>query len=268
MQVEAIDQLVQPPHLGLPVGAAGTADDHQGGVLLGQVGQGADGDIGPLEGLDPPDEQEQRPVVAEIEAESEGGPGLGLVAGGEQAVVDAGGDDLDAFGDGVVEALELGRLVVGKGQDGIGAADDLGLGPGPQSVMVGVVLRLDPGQGVEGGHQGELELVLEDMARQSGQPVVGMDEVGPPDAFELDPDAGGEVVDQLDQVVDADGSVGAGVDVVDPEAGLDGHDRRQAVGPGAGVDVALDAGPGQGPAQLTDVDVHPPAVAGAGLSER
>jgi hypothetical protein len=182
-------------------------------------------------------------------------------------VVDAGRDDLDALGHGVVEPLELGRLVVGQGEDGVGTADDLGLGPGPQPVMVGVGLGLDPGQRVERGHQGQLELVLELVARQSRQPVVGMDEVGPPRSVELAADPGGELVDQVDQVVDAHRRLGAGVDVVDPEPGLDRHHRRQPLLPGPGVDVAVDAGPGKGAAQLADVDVHPPTVAGAGLSQ-
>ena len=95
-----------------------------------------------------------------------------------------------------------------------------------------------------------------------------MDEVGPEGAFELEADAGGELVDVLDQVVDRQRGPRAGVDVVDPEAGLDRDHARQALPPGPGVDVAVDAGPGQGAAQLADVDVHAATVAGAGLGQR
>ena len=183
-------------------------------------------------------------------------------------MVDAGRDDLDPLGDGVVEALELGRLVVGQGQDGVGAADDGGLGLGPLAVVVGGVLRLHPGQGVERGHQGQLELVLEGVAGKPRQPVVGVDEVGPEGALELEADAGGELVDVLDQVVDRQGGPGTGVDMVDAEPRLDRHHARQPLLPAPGVDVAVDSRPGQGAAQLADVDVHPSTVAGAGLRQR
>ena len=142
-EAQLVDQAVDPAQLGLAVGTAGPADHDQAGVGVGQLGQGADGDVGPLERLDAADEEQQgsarrgRVGAGDGHVDADGGPGRLLVAGGEQAVVDARRHDLDALGDGVVEALQLGRLVVGQGQDGVGAADDVGLGPGPLPVVVG-----------------------------------------------------------------------------------------------------------------------------------
>ena len=63
-------------------------------------------------------------------------------------------------------------------EDRVGAADDLGLGL-DAALRLGVAgLGLHPGEGVERRHQREVELVLEPVAGDARQPVVGVDGVG------------------------------------------------------------------------------------------
>jgi hypothetical protein len=263
-QPEVGDQVVEAGQLGLALGAARPAHQQQGRGVgpLGQGGEGPHGDTGPLEGLDAAHEEQHRAL-----AQAQEGPGLPLVAGGEEVVVDAGGHDLDALGDGAVQPFQLGRLVGRAGQDGVGAADDLGLGLGPLVVLLGRLLRFDPGQGVERRHQGQLEAVLDGVAHDAREPVVGVDHVGR--AVDLDPieHPVGELLDVKGQVLLGHRRLGPGGHVVDPEPRLHLLHQGQALAPRAGVDVAVDAGCGQGRRQLPDVDVHPPAVSGAGLGQ-
>ena len=99
--------------------------------MVGERGERADGDVDALERLDATDEQQHRPV-AEVEV-GQRGAGAGAVAGREEGVVDAGRHDLDPVGLGAVEADELRLLGQARRRDGVGAADDLGLGLAPAS---------------------------------------------------------------------------------------------------------------------------------------
>ena len=80
-------------------------------------------------------------------------------------------------------AVERGDLVGLDGarrQHGVGALDDgrLGLGPAVGHVgldLFGHRLGLDPVEGVERADQRQVQLVLDHVARQPGQPVVGVD---------------------------------------------------------------------------------------------
>ena len=140
-----------------------------------QLGQRLDGHVGALERLDAPDEEEE----AAVERETEGAPGLGPVPGTEEGVVDARRHDPDAPGVAAVERGDLVGLDAARGQDGVGALDDgrLGLGPPVRHVgldLFGHGLRLDPVERVEGADQRQVQLVLDHVARQPGQPVVGV----------------------------------------------------------------------------------------------
>ncbi len=199
-------------------------------------------------------------------AEAEGGAGATAVAGREEGVVDAGRHDLDAGRIGAVELDELGDLVGAVGEDGVGAGDDLGLGV-DAAVGLGVAgLGLHPGEGVEGRHQRERELVLEPMAGQARQPVVGVDGVGAALAAQVAGHAVGELVDDLGELFL--GQVGrTGLHVHDPEAGLDVDHLGEVVGPAPHVDLGAHAGLGQRGDQLAHVHVHAAGVAAARLGQ-
>ena len=161
-----------------PCGPLGPPDHHQAvgrPSVPAQLGQGLDGRIGALERLDPPDEEEE-PAV---EGEPEGPAGLGAVARAEEGVVDPGGDDADAIGVRIVERGDLLGLDRARRQHGVGAVDDgrLGLGPAVGHVgfdLFGHRLGLDPVQCVEGADQRQVELVLDDVTGEAGEPVVGV----------------------------------------------------------------------------------------------
>ena len=130
------------------------------------------------------------------------------------------------------------------------------------------VLRLHPRQRVERGDERQLELVLQRVAGDTRQPVVGVDErrllaLADPLAH-----ACRELVDELGQIVLVDRLGRARHDVVDAEAGLDSDDWGQPGLRGARVDVAGQPGAGQRSRELTHVDVHASAVAGARLCQR
>ena len=123
LEPELGDQRVQRCDLGLAVGAARAADDHErGAVLVEHLGQRAHREVGALQRLDATDEQ-QRPA-------RRGGRACRRAAarspGENTVVVDAGRDDLDALGIGAVVAHELVVLLVRRRDDEIGAAHDLG----------------------------------------------------------------------------------------------------------------------------------------------
>ena len=136
-------------------------------------------------------------------------------------------------------------------------------------------LSLHPVEGVEGRDQWQVEPVLDGMTGDAAQPIVGVDGVerrvvvsvelsGRLHALEH---AVGELLDDGGQVLLGHRHRRAGRDVVQPEAGLDGLDGREVVGPGPGEHVAAHAGPGQRRRQLADVDVHASTVPGAGLGQ-
>ena len=118
------------------------------------------------------------------------------VARREEGVVDTGWHDLDALPHRAVQTLEL-RPLLGVGcQDHVAAADHVGLGAGPAHGFVLEVLRLHTRERVERRHERKLQLVLQRVARDTREPVVGMDQRG---LFaRTDPLAhtGGEVVDE------------------------------------------------------------------------
>ena len=187
LRVDVVDPVGHPAGVGqvdqalqrlLAVRPAGAPDDHQ--VVrppagAAELGQGLDGGIGALERLDPADEEEE----PAIEREPEGPAGLGPVARPEEGVVDPEGDDADAAGVGAVERGDLLGLDAARGQHGVGAVDDRRLGLGPPVGHVGLDLfghrfGLDPVQRVERADERQVELVLDDMAGEPGEPVVGV----------------------------------------------------------------------------------------------
>ena len=229
-----------------------------------QLGQRADGDVETLERLDAADEQQHRRSVEPV-PERRAGPEA--VAGREEGVDHAGRDDLDAVGRRAVERHELLRLGRARRGDRVGAIHDLGLGLDPALGLGVAGLGLHPGQRVERRHQRNVELVLEPVAGHARQPVVGVDGVDVVRAPQVGEHAVGELVDDFGQLLL--GQVGrTGVDVDDPEAGLDVDDVGQVVAPAAHVHRAGDAGLGQRRHELAHVDVHAPAVARAGLGQR
>ena len=98
-------------------------------------------------------------------------------------------------------AHELLGLGGARRGDGVGAADHLGLGL-DAALGLGVAgLGLDPGQRVEGRHQRQVELVLEPVAGDARQPVVGVDRVDVAVGRRVGEHAVGELVDDLGQLL-------------------------------------------------------------------
>ena len=200
------------------------------------------------------------------------------MAGTEEGVVHAGRHDADAPGLAAVERGDLVGLDGAGGQDGVGAVDDgrLGLGPAVGHVgldLLGHRLRLDAVERVEGAHQRQVQLVLDHVARQPRQPVVGVHRgvgqlAGLParrpcvrarPAVNSSTTAGR---DSLGRTLER-----AGGNMVHPQARLDVDHGRQIGRPGPGEHVAGHVGAGQGRGQLPHVDVHAAAVARAGLGQ-
>ena len=93
-------------------------------------------------------------------------------------MVDARRDDLDALGIGAVVAHELVPLVVGRRDDEVGAAHDLGLDARPQrDLVVEADLGLHAVERVERGDEREVELVLQPVADRARHPVVRVQHV-------------------------------------------------------------------------------------------
>ena len=264
----------------LAVGTARAADDHQPiGLVVGlaQLGQGLDGAVGTLERLDPADEEEE-PAV---ERETESPAGLRAVAGTEEGMVDAEGHDTDPLGIGSVERGDLLCFDAARCQHGIGALDDGRLRLGPPMGHVGLHLfghrfGFHPIQRVERTDEGQPQLVLDGVAREPGEPVVGMDRgeravlvtgaeaarPGHPGQHPL-----GELVDHGRKRFFRQGGQGSGGNMVHPKPRLHLHHGGEIRGPGPGEDVAGRARSGQGGGELPHVDVHAPAVPGSGLGQ-
>ena len=114
--------------------------------------------------------------VAEVEV-VERGAGTVAGPGREEGVVDAGRHELDAAPVGAVEALELVGLGLAGGEDRVGAADHVGLGS-HAALGLGVAgLGLHAGERVERRHERQVELVLEAVAGDAREPVVGVERV-------------------------------------------------------------------------------------------
>ena len=104
--------------------------------------------------------------------------------------------------------------------------------------LFGHRLGLDPVQGVEGADEREVELVLDDVAGEAGEPVVGVHrgegavrvvEAEPAGAVMRSSTPCGELVDHGRERLLGKGGQGPGGDVVDPQPGLD-LDHRGQVG--------------------------------------
>ncbi len=200
-----------------------------------------------------------------VRPEVQGPPRAGAAAGREEGVVDARRHDLDPGGVGAVEAAELLGLGLGRGGDGVGAADDLGLGVDAVLRLEVARLGLGAGQGVEGGHQRQVELVLDAVARHARQPVVHVHRVGGVPQQVADHVVGELGDDALELLLRQVGR--ARVDVHHAEAGLDLDLVGQVGVPAPHVHLARHARLGQRCHQLTDVDVHPSAVPDARLDQ-
>ena len=145
-------------------------------------------------------------------------------------MLDTRGDEFDAVGIRTIKALELVRFGDAGRGDHVRATHDVGLGRDPASGLVVPVFRLDACEGVKGGHQGELELVLEPVCRHAGQPVVGVQDVGAAGAFEVGCHPIGELVDDAVQRFFVE--LGrAGGHVHDAHTRFDRHLDGEIVGP-------------------------------------
>ncbi len=247
--------------------AAGTSDDGElrrsaTDSVVAELGERAHGDLDALERLDPTDEHQQWRI-----AEPEGAAGCRLVARGEQGVFDAGRDDLDPVGLGAVEALELAALGEAVGGDHVAAADHLGLGV-DATLRFGVAGHgLHASEGVEGGDQRQIELVLDPMTGHAREPVVGMHDVGAAAGHDVGADLVGEALDDVGQrFLRQIGIAGGDVDHLD--ARLDVDDGGQIIGPAPHVDRAVRPPVSQRRDELADVDVHAPRVARSRLGQR
>ena len=181
-----------------------------------------------------------------------------------------------------VERRDLVGLDGARREDGIGTTDDgrLGLGAPVGHVglhLLGHRLCLHAVERVERAHQREVQLVLDHVARQAREPVVGVDgRVGQVAArVAAGHGCGGHTLEHpVGELVDDGGEGllgqrlgGAGGDVVHAQAGLDVDHRREAGRPRPREHVAGDARAGQGGGQLADVDVHAAAVTRSGLGQ-
>ncbi len=230
-----------------------------------ELGEAPERDVDAFQGLDAADEEDEVPVGGQPEP----GPGVALVAGREAAVVDAGRDDLDPVGVGA-PLDEVGPLGGGRDDEHVGAALHLVLDAVP---VLGVVddpgFGLGAGQGVEGGDERHVELVLQAVRDRARDPVVGVDGgvAGPP-ALQMVAGRGDEVVEEAGEGVLLDRRRRSGVEVDHPQPRLELHDAGLAGLLGAGQDVAGDPGAGQRLPERPDVDVHAAPVASSGLRQR
>ena len=178
----------------------------------------------------------------------------------------AGGHDLDAIGLGAVVTDELACFLGAGREDGVGAADHRGLGA--DAMVVVFVVGLDARERVERRDERKLEIVLQRVAGQAREPVVGVDGLDAViEGDETLAHRGGELFDDVRQPVLGDDRCRARLDMVDAEARLDRDRLREAGSPRAREDLARDSGPGQRRRKLADVDVHAPAVAGTWLCQ-
>ncbi len=221
-----------------------------------------DGHVEALERLDPSDEEHHRRVV-----ETDCTPRSAAVARGEESMIDPEGDHLDAIGVGPVQVDELEGFHRGGRADGVAAPHHRRLGLDPPEGLVVAGLRLDPGEGMEGGDQRQRPLVLEEVAGGGREPVVGVEDVDAAVTVEVGGHGLGEHVDHRGELLLGEVD-GACPQVDDLETRLDGDPVGQAVVVTPDVHPDVDAGLGERRRELAHVDVHPAAVAGARLGER
>ncbi len=165
-----------PVPLGPPTTAT-TSRSRRVRVLLDHPRGGVEQDVGRLERLDAPDEQQQDGVGRHPEA----GAGGSRLAGAEVLEVDAGGDGDDALDVGAVEVDQLARLVGGVGDQPVGGLDDLLLADDAAQRLGGVAVGerevLHLGQGVGGVHERDAPALGGQPADLAGQPVVRVHDV-------------------------------------------------------------------------------------------
>ena len=199
--------------------------------------------------------------------EAEGAAGTGLIAGSEERVLDAGGDDLEPTSRIAVVAAELVGLLVAAHADRVGAVDDLGLGTITPVGFEVAAVGLHPGERVERRDERQVELVLESVADEAAEPVVGVDHIGSVVAGEPVEHPSTELVDHLGQGLLGE-VVRTGLDVDHAVAGFDHDLVGQSVTIGASEGGALDAGLGERRHEFAHVHVHAATVAGSRLEER
>src|SRR5579884_139119 len=256
--------------LAVAVRAARTAHDEEQRAWVVERGERLDREVRTLQRLDAPDEQEHPPVTdAERVARTRA---VGVVAGREQLVVDAGRDDLHALGVRGVEVDELVALLDSRRAQQVAAADHLLLDARTVARVVRAVDaggRLDPRERVERRRDRDVELVLETVADRARDPVVPVQDVvldvRVPLVCERRVD---ELVDELVERMLRDGRARPGRQMDHTEAGLDVDDGPQTGTVGARQHVALDARARERRRERVHVHVEPPAVARARLRER
>ena len=176
----------EPVDLVVALGAAGAADDQQQRV----------GAVAARRGRAP----RRRGPSAAGSARRTAAPGTSArqverlarpasIAGGEERMLDTGGDDLDAAARVAVQPAELALLLRAADADRVGAADDLVLGTlAPQRLEV-AALGLDLGERVERADERQVELVLDAVGDDAAEPVVGVERRRPGSRREVLDDA-------------------------------------------------------------------------------
>ncbi len=153
-----------------------------------EPGEGPDRHIRSLQRLDPPDEQNDRPVRWQADGTTRATP----IAGGEEGVLDGRRHRLDHAVRVAVQTAELALLLRTADADRVTATDHVGLGAVAPLRLEVAALGLDPGQGVERRNQRHVEAVLEAMAGDTAQPVVAVDHVDTARGRDVVADAVGE----------------------------------------------------------------------------
>ena len=265
-----MDELVEPLELRGSVRPARPADDEQHGGRVVERGEGPHREVGALQRLDAPDEEERR---TDRRDRARRAP-TGVVPAPTAENISwstPGGTISIAIALGAVEVDEL-LALVGRGREHeVGAADDLLLDPGARRrVVVDPGFGLDPGQRVERRDERQVELVLQPVADRAGDPVVRVQRV-------VADVLGGHVVERRLRPAGRSGRRarawapargGPAARCTTRNPGSTSTTRRLARVIAAGEDVALDPGAGQRGGERPDVHVHPAAVAGARLGER
>jgi hypothetical protein len=131
-------------------------------------------DVGCLQRLDAAHEQQHRGIHRQVE----GTAGAAALAGCEERMLHARGNDLDATLRVAVQAAELALLLGAADADGVGAGDDLLLGTMAPLRLQVAAFGLHLGQRVERADERDVELVLDAMRNQAAEEVVGVHHVG------------------------------------------------------------------------------------------
>ena len=254
--------------------ARGAQHDHlqpPGQRRLGvQRGGRAQQHVGPLQRLEPADEQQREGIGPQPETRTCGCRRTGR----EHVEVDTGRDGADPARVGAVERDEFGRLVGGGRDQPVGLGDHLFLaddaGLRLRVVTVGEQQVLHLRQGVGGVDEWHPPPLAGQPADLAGEPVVGVDEVVPARLVaDLGAhDAGGEGTQLRGQVFLGEAFERTRGDVSDVYAGRQCYEGWLVAGRGPGEDLHLDIALGQPARRLDHVDVHSARVSAAGRVER